>query len=87
MDEETLNDLVQHKLSIKLSIDQNQVSINALELFTRQKGLKQAMIDILEQIVGEYKIQNKVQLNQEIVSELSEVKQMLDIKSQQLNKQ
>jgi hypothetical protein len=31
-----------------------------LELFTRQKGLKQAMIDILEQIVGEYKIQNKV---------------------------
>jgi len=58
-----------------------------LELFTRQKGLKQAMIDILEQIVGEYKIQNKVQLNQEIVSELSEVKQMLDIKSQQLNKQ
>jgi hypothetical protein len=54
---------VQHKLSIKLSIDQNQVSINALELFTRQKGLKQAMIDILEQIVGEYKIQNKVQLN------------------------
>ena len=87
MDEETLNDLVQHKLSIKLSIDQNQVSINALELFTRQKGLKKAMIDILEQIVGEYKIQNKVQLNQEIVSELSEVKQMLDIKSQQLNKQ
>jgi hypothetical protein len=87
LDEETLNDLVQHKLSIKLSIDQNQVSINALELFTRQKGLKQAMIDILEQIVGEYKIQNKVQLNQEIVSELSEVKQMLDIKSQQLNKQ
>lgn len=58
-----------------------------MELFTRQKGLKQAMIDILEQIVGEYKIQNKVQLNQEIVSELSEVKQMLDIKSQQLNKQ
>ena len=34
--------------------------MNALELFTRQKGLKQAIKDILEQIVSEYKIQNKV---------------------------
>jgi hypothetical protein len=60
LDEEILNYLVHHKLSIKLSIDQSTISMNALELFTRQKGLKQAIKDILEQIVSEYKIQNKV---------------------------
>jgi len=78
---------------LKLSIDEENVSLNALELFTRDKegetpsggkGLQVAIGSLLREIVSRHKLQQSHQINDEIVSELAEVKQMLDAKSKQL---
>ena len=82
-------------MRLKLCIDEETVSLNALELFTREpegeaptgKGLEKAVRRVLDEIAGRWKMQQSQKINDEIVSELAEVKKMLDVKSQQLAKQ
>ena len=78
------------ELRLKLCLDDETVSINALELLTREpdgslktgKGLEKAVKVILDEIAGRWNMQQSQQINDEIVSELTEVKKMLDLKSQ-----
>ena len=74
-------------LRTKLSIDEEFVSINALELFTRDQGLTKALTNLVQECVAQQKEQLSSQINDTIVSELAEVKQMLDQKSKQLSQQ
>ena len=71
-------------LQNKVSIDQEVVSLNALELFTRRNGLERAVKTLLEESVSRHRAQRSIKLNDTIVQELSEVKKMLDLKSKQL---
>lgn len=71
-------------LQNKVSIDQEVVSLNALELFTRRNGLERAIKTLLEECVSRHRAQRSIKLNDTIVQELSEVKKMLDLKSKQL---
>ena len=71
-------------LQNKVSIDQEVVSLNALELFTRRNGLERAVKTLLEECVSRHRAQRSIKLNDTIVQELSEVKKMLDLKSKQL---
>jgi hypothetical protein len=41
----------QEEISRKVSIDQKKVSLNALELFTRENGLERALIDVVSDCV------------------------------------
>ena len=68
-------------LQNKVSIDQEFVSLNALELFTRKNGLERAVKTLLEECVSRFRAQRSIKLNDTIVQELSEVKKMLDLKS------
>ena len=71
-------------LQNKVSIDQEVVSLNALELFTRRNGLERAVKALLEECVSRHRAQRSIKLNDTIVQELAEVKKMLDLKSKQL---
>ena len=71
-------------LQNKVSIDQVVVSLNALELFSRRKGLERAIKTVLEECLSRHRAQRSIKLNDTIVKELSEVKKMLDAKSNQL---
>ena len=71
-------------LQNKVSIDQEVVSLNALELFTRRNGLERAIRTLVEECVTRHRAQRSIKLNDTIVQELSEVKKMLDLKSKQL---
>ena len=71
-------------LQNKVSIDQEVVSLNALELFTRRNGLERAVKTLLEECVSRHRAQRSIKLNDTIVQELAEVKKMLDLKSKQL---
>ena len=72
-------------LANKVSIDQEFISLNAFELFTRQRGLSRGLSDLLQDVTMRSKAQRSIRLNDTIVAELSEVKQMLDLKSSQIN--
>jgi len=58
--------------------------MNALELFSRRKGLERAIKTLLEECLSRHRAQRSIKLNDTIVQELSEVKKMLDAKSKQL---
>jgi hypothetical protein len=64
----------------KVSIDQESVSMNAFELFTRQRGLQLPLQNLFGEVVMRHKANRSVRLNNTIVNELSEVKLMLDDK-------
>ena len=87
LDEDQLfKDLVD-ELRLKICIDDENVSINALELFTRsssKQGLSENLKPILNSCCLKQKTQRSTQINDQIVSELSELKAMLDQKSKQL---
>ena len=68
-------------LQNKVSIDQDFVSLNALELFTRKNGMTKAIQTLLEECTTRHRAQRSIKLNDTIVAELSEVKKMLDAKS------
>ena len=68
-------------LQNKVSIDQEFVSLNALELFTRKTGLIKSIQTLLEECTTRHRAQRSIKLNDTIVQELSEVKKMLDEKS------
>ena len=80
-------DLVQDfyaDLQNKVSIDQEYVSLNALELFCRKNGLQRAVRSLFEDSISRHRAQRSIKLNDTIVQELSDVKVMLDHKSKQL---
>lgn len=56
--------------------------MNALEIFTRQpnseSGLSMAIQQVVDSCVAQLKSSNKKEINDTIVSELQEVKSMLD---------
>jgi hypothetical protein len=54
------------------------VCLNSLELFTRSRGMKNAIRIVFEDVMMRHKGQRSVKLNDTIVSELNEVKKMLD---------
>ena len=68
----------------RVSIDQDVVSLNALELFSRKKGLKSAIRSLMEDALSRHRAQRSLKLNDTIVSELADVKKMLDAKSEQI---
>lgn len=71
-------------LQTKVSIDQDFVSLNALELFTRKNGLTRSIQILLEECLQRHRAQQSIKLNDTIVAELSEVKKMLDLKHKQI---
>lgn len=70
-----------NEVSRKISIDQRIVSLNALEFFTREKGLEQALTGLVEDVINKLKAQRSILLNDTIVKELMDVKAMLESKS------
>ena len=66
------------ELAGKVTIDNEFVCLNSLELFTRSRGLKNAIRIVFEDMMMRHKGQRSVKLNDTIVSELNEVKKMLD---------
>ena len=65
----------------KVSIDQKVISLNALQLFSRKEGLRTAIRELFQETTHRLRKSNYIRLNDEIVSELSDVKAMLDQKS------
>ena len=82
--EELLMSDLNSELRMKLSIDEEYVSINALELFTREFGLSKTITNLVNECVARQKQQMTSQINDTIVSELAEVKEMLDLKAKQI---
>lgn len=68
----------------KVSIDDKKVSLNALELLTRERGLEKAIQELTQECIMKQKASKSIQLNDTIVQELSDVKKMLDAKSRTL---
>ena len=62
------------ELTMKLSIDEEFISINALELFTREHGLAKTISLLVNECVQKLKQLHTSNINNNIVSELSEVK-------------
>ena len=89
-DEQLVEDILTEfydDLSNRVSIDQKTVSLNALEIFTRNKGLLEAVKGMLVDGIGRNKQQQSIRLNDKIVQELSDVKSLLDGKSKKITKQ
>jgi len=61
-----------------LSVDEDTVSLNAFEIFTRVKGFKEQIKKLFEDCVMRHKSQQSIKLNDQIVTELGDVKQLLD---------
>lgn len=64
-----------------LTTEKDSISLNALELCTRDGGLTGLIEDILEEIQHELKRQENIKVNSAIVDELETVKTMLDKKT------
>ena len=71
-------------LQNKISIDQELVSLNALELFSRKGGLQRGIRSLFEDCISRHRAQRSIKLNDTIVQELADVKTMLDSRSKQL---
>ena len=72
------------ELSLKLSIDTKKISLNALELFTRESGLDRALTEMTGTCLLKEKAKKSIKLNDTIMSELIEVQKMLEVKSRQV---
>lgn len=68
----------------KISIDEKKVSLNALELFTRERGLEKCIYECALECILKQKASRSIQLNDTIVQELMDVKKMLEVKSRQI---
>lgn len=69
-----------------LTTEKDTISLNALELCTRDGGLTGLIEDIFEEIQHELKRQENIKVNSAIVDELESVKTMLDKKTLSLQK-
>ena len=62
----------------------NEISLNALEIFTREKGLNQSIEKIYKKIKHEAEENRKQKINESIVREMDELKKILDKKKSDL---
>jgi|LauGreDrversion4_2_1035121.scaffolds.fasta_scaffold1125377_1 hypothetical protein len=65
----------------RVSIDGNKVSLNALELLTRENGIERAILDIVSDCLLRQKAKKSVMLNDTIMQELMDVQKMLEVKN------
>ncbi|CAD8119091.1 unnamed protein product [Paramecium sonneborni] len=71
-----------------VTVDPNIVSLNALQLCTRDKGIKGLIEEIAEETYQDINRKEKQKINNEIVDELENVKQLLEKKQvQQIKKE
>lgn len=82
--DELIEDL-REEVSRKVSIDGIKVSLNALEIFTRDRGLEKSLVDLISDCLMKQKAKKSVVLNDTIMQELMDVQKMLEIKSKQLS--
>ncbi|CAG9324495.1 unnamed protein product [Blepharisma stoltei] len=76
---------IKEELAQILSIGgQKTISLNALEIFTRDQGLENSIAALKTQIIENIQ-DSKKQINAQIVDELMDIKDALDIKSQELD--
>ena len=78
---------IKEELISMLALDKKSgcISLNALELLTRDCGLEQYIQQIFERVDESIK-ESKAQINNEILQEVTEIKEMLDLKSIELDK-
>lgn len=86
LNQDTLYLDLRAELMRKVSIDGKKVSLNALELWTRDIGLEKGLSEVVSECLLKQKARKSVQLNDTIMQELQEVQSMLEVKSQQLAK-
>ena len=81
------SEAVKEEIITMLSLDQSSgcISLNALELLSRSQGLEEAIKQIYMR-VDENIQENKELINSEILQEVTEIKEMLDCKSIELDK-
>ena len=75
---------LQLELIRKVSIDERKVSLNALEFFTRERGIEKSLHEVVQECILKQKATKSIQLNDTIVSELMGVQKMLEVKSKQI---
>lgn len=80
------SDQVKQDLEEVLSLDpeKNAISLNALEIFTRDKGLKSSVADLAGASLKR-ELSDKAELNQTILEELLQLKEMLEHKTADLS--
>lgn len=81
---EDLIDDLRHEVSRRVSIDGTKVSLNALELLTRDNGLERVLVDMVQECLMRQKAKKSVMLNDTIMQELMDVQKMLEVKNKQL---
>ena len=72
---------VKDEISRKVSIDSRRLSLNALELLTRENGLEHALGDIVREAYEQVKAKKASKLKDVIMQELIEVQKMLDARN------
>lgn len=65
--------------------NQYQISLNALEIFTKENGLKYSVIEILEDIRKKMEKIQKEEIDQLVFDEINIIKEMLEKKNKELN--
>jgi hypothetical protein len=65
---------------LSLDADKHTISLNALEIFTRDKGLQASVGELAEGSIKQ-ELNDKTELNQAILEELMQLKEMLETKS------
>ena len=72
------------EIASKVSLDGEFVSLNALEIWTKEKGLELCVWDLVEECEQREKAKQSARLNDQIVQELMGVKEILDSKNKAL---
>ena len=74
VDMEGLVEEVKKEIGRKVSIDSRRISLNALELLTREHGLEKSLVvDTVNECFQREKAKKSVKLNNDIMQELMEV--------------
>lgn len=85
VDIEGLVEEVKKEIGRKVSIDSRRISLNALELLTREHGLEKSLVvDTVNECFQREKAKKSVKLNNDIMQELMEVQSMLEKKNRAL---
>lgn len=81
------DDDVKDEIISMLTVDQNSeyISLNALQLSTRDYGLESFLQQLNTRLEDSFK-ESKAQINEQIIQEVTEIKEMLDSRSVELEK-
>jgi len=72
-------------LRTKISVDDQFVSLHALQVCTRDKGMNQLIADLIQEIIQKHQAQKSMMINDSIVTELMDVKAMLEKRRKELD--